>query len=376
MAQDKFLLYFLLPGFLFLYTSWILLSILASNKKTLLGTTSPELKATILICARNEALNLKKFLPSWLQQQYKNFEVLVINHQSDDESEEILQDYAKIYPQLRYYNVGKGKNIFKDKKQALYEGFRLAAGDVILLTDADCSPSANEWVSTMMQYFTDTNVEIVAGWAPMHSGSGLLDTTIRFETANTFYLMDLFSHLGFPFMAIGRNMAIRKSSVKESYWEKYRNIGFGDDDMLVQEYGRSDNMIICSKPEAAVYSIPKKSWREWVIQKIRHQKAGFHYNKVILFGMAAYHTLIFMRLAILFLLFPCIIKNYTLIYFLLLILILSWIQYKSLKKITRIGLGFGKYFLMQQLMIIYYFLFPILTLVYKNQIWKRNTLYQ
>lgn len=375
-TYDDIVLNWLIPFFLFLYAIWILLSFAVKKKKIIAGKATPELKATILICARNEALNLKKFLPLWLRQQYNHLEVLVINHQSSDESEEILAHYATIYPQLRFYHVGKEINQFKDKKQALYEGFRLATGDVILFTDADCAPSGDKWASTIMEYFRETTVEIVTGWSPMHTGSSFLDAIIQFETTNTFYLMDIFNNLGFPFMAVGRNMAIRKRLVKETYWEKYRDIGFGDDDLLVKEYGKSNNMIVCCKPEATVYSSPKRSWKEWIIQKIRHQKAGIYYSKAMLGRLTAYHTLIFMRLALLFLLIPCIIENYILIYLPMLILILSWIQYQSLNKLTRMGLGFGKYFLTQQFMIIYYFLFPILALVYRKQIWKRNTPYQ
>lgn len=375
-SYDTLVLYFLVPIFSLLYFGWIVLSVVTTQKEITQKETSGYIKATILICAKNEALSLKKFLPLFLHQQYPDLEILVINHQSEDNSEQILQDFKKSYPQLNFINLGKDSNQYIDKKQALYEGFKSASGDIILMSDADCAPSSDTWAATMIEYFKDNKVSIVAGWAPMNVGESFLDNIIQFETANTFYLMNIFNNMGKPFMATGRNMAIRKSLVQEAYWEKYKNIGYGDDDMLVKEYARAGNMIVCSQPEGVVFSEPKKNWKDWWIQKVRHQKAGIHYDKGVLVALALYHSLFLMRLLVLFLLIPCVIKNYILIYLPVLIIILSWIQFRTLENITRKGIGFSKYFMLQHLMIIYYFVFPIVAFFYKKNIWQRNTPYQ
>jgi biofilm PGA synthesis N-glycosyltransferase PgaC len=41
---------------------------------------------SIIICARNEAENLKKFLPAVLEQDYPDYEVIVVNDCSEDNS--------------------------------------------------------------------------------------------------------------------------------------------------------------------------------------------------------------------------------------------------------------------------------------------------
>ena len=45
---------------------------------------------SVILCARNEAENLRKILPAILEQDYPQFEVIVINDASTDETEDIL----------------------------------------------------------------------------------------------------------------------------------------------------------------------------------------------------------------------------------------------------------------------------------------------
>src|SRR5664280_2232764 len=62
---------------------------------------------SIIICARNEAENLKNFLPSVLEQDYPDFEVVVVNDCSEDNSYDILGTFLKKYPNLRISIVNK-----------------------------------------------------------------------------------------------------------------------------------------------------------------------------------------------------------------------------------------------------------------------------
>src|SRR5690606_29157974 len=62
---------------------------------------------SIVICARNEEDNLYKNLPIILNQKYKNFEVIVVNDQSQDGSKHIVKAYQKEFPFLRLIELEK-----------------------------------------------------------------------------------------------------------------------------------------------------------------------------------------------------------------------------------------------------------------------------
>ena len=49
---------------------------------------------SVIICAKNEEKNLKLFLPQVLQQEYPDFEVVVVNDSSTDNTEELLMQLS------------------------------------------------------------------------------------------------------------------------------------------------------------------------------------------------------------------------------------------------------------------------------------------
>jgi cellulose synthase/poly-beta-1,6-N-acetylglucosamine synthase-like glycosyltransferase len=55
---------------------------------------------SVIICARNEAENLNKFLPLILTQDYPEYEVIVVNDGSVDETEDVLKLLKSNFPKL------------------------------------------------------------------------------------------------------------------------------------------------------------------------------------------------------------------------------------------------------------------------------------
>jgi cellulose synthase/poly-beta-1,6-N-acetylglucosamine synthase-like glycosyltransferase len=76
---------------------------------------------SVIICAKNEANNLSKFLSYVLNQDYPNFEVIVVNDSSSDDSLKILNQASIHYENLRVYTFEKEKISF-GKKEALEFG--------------------------------------------------------------------------------------------------------------------------------------------------------------------------------------------------------------------------------------------------------------
>ena len=62
---------------------------LARYKST--STHVPDHPVSIVICAKNEEKNLMECIPLLMEQDYKEFEVIVVNDSSRDDTEEILK---------------------------------------------------------------------------------------------------------------------------------------------------------------------------------------------------------------------------------------------------------------------------------------------
>jgi hypothetical protein len=84
---------------------------------------------------------------------------------------------------------------------------------------------------------------------------------------------------GFPYMGVGRNLGYRKSFFldKKGFSKILRIVG-GDDDLFVNRYAMKNNTTPVIHPDAVVFSEPKKSFKEYVVQKIRHLSVGKKYK--------------------------------------------------------------------------------------------------
>jgi glycosyltransferase involved in cell wall biosynthesis len=92
---------------------------------------------SILIPARNEADNILTLLESIAKQDYQNFEVIILDDSSSDDTYQICSGYAAAHPR---FSVIQGKELppnWLGKNYACHQLAKLAKGDYFLFLDAD-----------------------------------------------------------------------------------------------------------------------------------------------------------------------------------------------------------------------------------------------
>lgn len=250
---------------------------------------------TVIICAKNEARNLEQHLPAILAQRYTNaagkpaFEVLVVNDASDDDTEQVLQTLERRYAHLWHTTIGKEDvRLFKGKKYALHIAAKSATYPWVLLTDADCVPRSEDWISHMVQPLSHGK-EIVAGFGALRHRPGLLNAFIRWETMHTFVQYSSYALAGKPYMAVGRNLACTKEVLlraqQSTVWNETLS---GDDDLLLQCCATATNTAIVAHRDAFTVSDAKKSVGEWLSQKQRHVSTGKYYKPEVRLLLGVY----------------------------------------------------------------------------------------
>ncbi|RZK78812.1 MAG: glycosyltransferase [Pedobacter sp.] len=233
---------------------------------------------SVIICARNEALNLKEYLPLVLKQNYPDYEVIVVNDRSWDGTEELLEELSKLYPHLKVVTVSDGQKFIAGKKFAVTMGIKAATHDWLVFTDADCAPASSQWLYGMQQP-DDENTEILLGYSPYLKERGLLNALIRFETFFTAVNYLSFALKGMPYMGVGRNMAYKKSLFfKNKGFAAHMHIPSGDDDLFVNAHAHKSNTAIQIHKDAHVWSNPNDTLKGYLRQKKRHYGAGKMYK--------------------------------------------------------------------------------------------------
>ncbi|HNM24600.1 MAG TPA: glycosyltransferase [Saprospiraceae bacterium] len=277
---------------------------------------------SVIISARNEAGNLRAFLPTILEQQYPDFEVIVVNDASSDDTAGVLLELASHYPSLlRTIHLAEKEG--PGKKQALTRGIEAALHGILVLTDADCRPASPHWLREMTRPFERPETEIVLGYGPFTSKNTLLNRWACYETTCTAVQYLSMALAGMPYMGVGRNLAWRKPLFRQAGgFAAHAQLASGDDDLLVNAVARAGNTEICLRPEAFVFSEAKQSLSAWLRQKRRHLSAGWHYRRehqVVLGAAALTHGLHYGLALLLFLtgfgikyvLWGCILREST-----------------------------------------------------------------
>ena len=233
---------------------------------------------SVIICARNEEANLRKNLPQVLEQDYPDFEVIVVNDASTDGTEDLLNDLQRQYSRLRSTFIRENDHVRAGKKLALTMGIKSAKHDWVLLTDADCCPSTDQWIYFMQRNFTGNN-QVVLGYGGYRREKGLVNLVSRYEaffTALQYFGLCL---AGFPYMGTGRNLAYRKALFfKNKGFASHYDLASGDDDLFVNEVARKANTVVEVRPESFTWSDTGKTWKEWYYQKKRHLTTGPRYR--------------------------------------------------------------------------------------------------
>lgn len=233
---------------------------------------------SVIICAKNEAENLRKFLPLVLEQDYPEFQVVVVNDGSSDDTPEILAEMQLKYKHLYVTKINHTHPYPHAKKLAQTIGVKAARYDQLLFTDADCRPSSANWIRCVQSNFLQRK-EIVLGYGAYEKQKGMVNKFIRMDTLWIAQHYLGFAIRGIPYMGVGRNLAYRRSLF-------FNNKGFanqlhlqsGDDDLFVNQTANSTNTSIEIDPESITVSVPEVTMNHWLRQKRRHLTAGMYYR--------------------------------------------------------------------------------------------------
>lgn len=238
---------------------------------------------SIIICAKNEAENLKRFLPFICNQAYPVFEVIVVNDGSTDNTQNVLLDVKQAFPELR---IIKNTNCL-GKKASISKAIELATYNHLLFTDADCKPESKYWIQHMTQNFSE-NHTIVLGYSGYKKEKGILNSIIRYETVLTALQYFGMAHHNNAYMGVGRNLAYTKACFKANKgFNSHKHIASGDDDLFIAEASTKTNTAISLNKASFTTSLPKASLKAWFHQKRRHITTAKRYSfkiKTILAG--------------------------------------------------------------------------------------------
>lgn len=250
---------------------------------------------SVVICARNESENLRRFLPAVLEQDYPQFEVIVINDGSTDESEEVLSAFEERYPHLYHSFTPENARYISRKKLALTLGIKASKHEWLVFTEANCMPASNQWLRMMARNFT-SHTQIVLGYSGYERGKGWLHKRVSFDALFTALRYLGFALAGMPYMGIGRNLAYRKELFfKVKGYSTHLNLQRGEDDLFINQIANADNTRVETDAQAIVRMQPVERYKEWKEEKVSYMATARYYKGAqrLLLGLETFTRLLF-----------------------------------------------------------------------------------
>jgi poly-beta-1,6-N-acetyl-D-glucosamine synthase len=241
---------------------------------------------SVIICARNEAENLLNFLPAILEQDYPDYEVIVVNDCSEDNSYNVLGKFLLQYPHLKISTINKDPKFTHNKKFAQFIGIKAAKNEILLFTDADCQPESDQWIKEMASHFEE-KVTFVLGYGGYLREKGLLNKYIRYDSMTIAMQYLGMAIRGIPYMGVGRNLAYRRTAFfSHKGYGAHNHLISGDDDLFVNSNASGNNTMVEFRQGTHTRSVPCTGFSKFITQKKRHLTTAPYYrfrDKFLLF---------------------------------------------------------------------------------------------
>lgn len=222
---------------------------------------------TILVPGKNEGKNIFKLVTSLKEQTYRNYEIVVVDDGSDDNTEIICENLVKREFITRYLRlVSRG-----GKASAANYGVSMSKGKYIVALDADSSLDYDCIENMLLPFYLDSQVKAVGGCIKVRNNKETICSSMQaLEYLKTIMVgRTVSSWLGIYHIISGACGAFEAETMRRvGCWD----IGPGLDGDLTQKIRKAGYKVKFTNDAICMTNVPTK-WRKLWKQRIRWSRS-------------------------------------------------------------------------------------------------------
>jgi cellulose synthase/poly-beta-1,6-N-acetylglucosamine synthase-like glycosyltransferase len=234
-----------------------------------------ETKISVIVALRNEEPNIESLLNSLFQQDYSPsfFEIILVDDHSTDSTVKLIEErFANLSTGISFKIIRLDEKSGEGKKTAINAGIKASNGELIVITDADCT-AGKSWITTLAAFYGKHKPQMILGPVILSAGGSLFGKLQSLEFTSLISSAAGSCNAGFPLLANGANIAFTRQAY-ENCGGFHENIQYpsGDDMFLMMCIKRKSGAksIRFLRSEAAIVSTPAlKRFKPLIHQRLR-----------------------------------------------------------------------------------------------------------
>jgi glycosyltransferase involved in cell wall biosynthesis len=203
-----------------------------------------------IMSVRNEEQHIRKILDKFKEQQFEDYQILVINVHSEDNTDGVLNALAETNPRLKVTSLNQDSQFYE--KQIINLGLKGASSPWIIFLTSSAGVIHMNWLAKMNSLIAP-ETDLVVGYTNVERFKGFRNLICRLERFNQFMISGAWTLAGKPFVFNEDNVLFKKSMYFETLGFRHKmNRNFANLELIFNENLKKNRIRITTNPDLAV----------------------------------------------------------------------------------------------------------------------------
>ena len=205
---------------------------------------------SIIMAVRNEEQNIREIVGKFKEQQFEDYQLLVINVHSEDNTDGILNVLAETNPKLKVTSLSQETQF--SEKQIINIGLKGASSPWIVLLTSSTGEINPAWLATMNSLL-EPETDLIIGYTNIERLKGFRNLICRLERFNQFMISGAWTLAGKPFVFNEDNVLFKKSMYFDTLGFRHKmNRNFANLELIFNENMKRNRVKITTNPDLAI----------------------------------------------------------------------------------------------------------------------------